>query len=292
MNKILTLSLLLLTVCLCACETKQEKQNAFDDQQQAYIDSLRGVNEQQANELDDILNTMSEVQEGLRLIGEAEGRVRVERNQGEGANKQALIEDMAYIQRTMKENKERIANLQQQIKTTSASNAKVKQTLEAQVAGLQEQMEATEKEIAALREELAKKDIVIAAQGDKINALESDVTTLSRDNEQKAQTMAKQDADLHTAYYVFGTKKELREQNILKKGDVFRDGMVRSDYFTKIDIRATKTIKLYSKNAELKTTHPASSYTLDKDGQGQMVLRISDPRKFWSVSKYLVIVVK
>ena len=40
------------------------------------------------------------------------------------------------------------------------------------------------------------------------------------------------------------------------------------------------------------TNHPAGSYSLDKDAQGQYTLRVLDPQKFWSVSKYLVIVVK
>ena len=64
------------------------------------------------------------------------------------------------------------------------------------------------------------------------------------------------------------------------------------DYFTQIDLRVTKVIRLYSKSAKLLTNHPAGSYSLDKDAQGQYTLRVLDPQKFWSVSKYLVIVVK
>ncbi len=40
------------------------------------------------------------------------------------------------------------------------------------------------------------------------------------------------------------------------------------------------------------TNHPAGSYTLEKDAQNQYVLRINNPQEFWSVSKYLVIIVK
>ena len=64
------------------------------------------------------------------------------------------------------------------------------------------------------------------------------------------------------------------------------------NYFTKIDYRVTKTIKLYSKSATLMTSHPADSYSLDKDSNGQYVLRITNPDRFWSMSKYLVITVK
>lgn len=90
----------------------------------------------------------------------------------------------------------------------------------------------------------------------------------------------------------YGTKRELREQRILQRGDVLKSNDFNKDYFTRIDLRVTKTIRLYSKSAKLMTSHPASSYSLDKDAQGQYTLRITNPQAFWSVSKYLVITVK
>ena len=101
-----------------------------------------------------------------------------------------------------------------------------------------------------------------------------------------------QDKALNTAWYVFGTKKELTAQNIVKRGDLVKGTDFNKDYFTQIDLRVTKVIRLYSKSAKLLTNHPAGSYSLDKDAQGQYTLRVLDPQKFWSVSKYLVIVVK
>ena len=64
------------------------------------------------------------------------------------------------------------------------------------------------------------------------------------------------------------------------------------DYFTKIDIRIDKEIKLYSKSAQIMTSHPAGSYTLQPDANKQYVLRINNPEAFWSTSKYLVVLVK
>lgn len=114
---------------------------------------------------------------------------------------------------------------------------------------------------------------------------------LQTDNTQKAQTISQQDKQLNTAWYVFGTKKELKQNNILNGGKVLREGFNRN-YFTKIDIRVDKEIKLYSKSAKILTAHPSGSYTLSKDTNGQYVLRISDPDSFWSTSKYLVVQVK
>ena len=79
---------------------------------------------------------------------------------------------------------------------------------------------------------------------------------------------------------------------ILEKGDVLKSADFNKDYFTQIDIRTDKEIKLYSKRAELLTTHPAGSYELVKDAKGQLTLKITNPTEFWSVSRYLVIQVK
>ena len=81
---------------------------------------------------------------------------------------------------------------------------------------------------------------------------------LSQKNEEKARTVAAQDKELNTAYYVFGTKKELREQRILKSGDVLKSNDFNKDYFTRIDLRVTKqNVYTQRKSAKLMTDHPA-----------------------------------
>ena len=143
----------------------------------------------------------------------------------------------------------------------------------------------------ALREELDKKDIHIAELDERVADLNDNVNTLTADNTQKSQTISTQDKQLNTAWFVFGTKKELKDQKILDHGEVLQSNF-NKEYFTKIDIRIDKEIKLYSSSAEILTNHPAGSYTLQRDAKKQYVLRITDPQTFWSTSKYLVILVK
>jgi hypothetical protein len=83
----------------------------------------------------------------------------------------------------------------------------------------------------------------------------------------------------------------LKEQRILVDGKVLQ-GNFNKSYFTKIDIRVSKEVKLYSKSVRLLTMHPSSSYTLTQDNNNQYILRISNPQLFWSTSKYLVVLVK
>ena len=152
-------------------------------------------------------------------------------------------------------------------------------------------MEVKDQQLQTLRAELEQKDIHIAELDEKVADLNTNVSNLKEENTQKAETISTQDKALHSAWFVFGTKKELKEQNILSDGEVLRSNF-NKEYFTKIDIRIDKEIKLYSKSAEVLTSHPASSYTLQRDANKQYVLRITNPDAFWSTSKYLVILVK
>jgi hypothetical protein len=117
------------------------------------------------------------------------------------------------------------------------------------------------------------------------------VQELTAESNQRAETISTQDKQLNTAWFVFGTKKELKEHQILVDGKVLQSSF-NKEYFTKIDIRVDKEIKFYSSHAEMLTSHPSSAYTLQRDANKQYVLRITDPQLFWSTSKYLVVLVK
>ena len=288
--------MLLAAVCslmfIASCSTKKENEQEAKDLSAATIDSLRQALTQSQNESSDMIETLSQIQDGFDQINEAEGIVNVENRQGEGGNKQRILDNMALIQNKLKLNRELIANLQQQLRTSNQSDSRTKAKLEEMVANFNKQLEDKNREIEELRSQLEARDIKIAEQGEQINSLNSSVNDLAQKNEEKSRTVAAQDKELNTAYYVFGTKRELREQRILQRGDVLKSNDFNKDYFTRIDLRVTKTIKLYSKSAKLMTNHPAGSYTLDKDAQGQYTLRITNPQSFWSVSRYLVITVK
>ena len=251
------------------------------------VDSLTRANVQKDNEINDLIDTFNLIEDGFNAINEAQGRVTVERS-GEGTGSLPRIkENMAFIQETLSQNKELIAKLQQKLRDSSIAGDKLKKTIDARTATLQQK----EQELLALRDELDLKDIHISELDEQVASLNSDVTQLKDDNARKDATISQQDKDLNTAWYVFGTKKELKEQNIIKGGDVLR-GNFNKDYFTKIDIRVDREIKLMSRDALLLTSHPAGSYTLLRDANKQYVLRIQNPEQFWSTSKYLVIQVK
>ena len=250
-------------------------------------DSLEQIIAQKDNEINDMMTTLSDIEEGFREITEAQNRVTIAK-QGEGTNtRQRIQENMQFIQAAMKQNKELINKLKQQVRESTVKGGQLKKIID----NLTQQMETKDKQIQTLREELDKKDIHIAELDEKVADLNTNVSSLKEENTQKSETISTQDKALHTAWFVFGTKKELKEQKILDDGEVLRSNF-NKEYFTKIDIRIDKEIKLYSKSADILTSHPANSYTLQRDANKQYVLRITDPQAFWSTSKYLVIQVK
>ncbi len=278
--------LLFFGFCLAALASCNQGKEA-DGKVAKQLDSLNQVIAQRDTELDDLMATMNEIEEGFREINEAEGRVSLAK-QGEGANREQRIrENMQFIQSTMKQNRELIEKLQKQLRQSSINSDELKRT----IANLTKQLEEKDKEIQNLRAELDAKNIHISELDEQIANLSTSVNSLTTEGQEKSQRISKQDEQLNTGWYVFGTKKELREQNILDGGEVLRSDFNR-DYFTKVDIRVTKEIKLYSSSAKMLTSHPESSYTLQRDANKQYVLRITNPQSFWSTSKYLVIQVK
>ena len=279
--------LLFVGLCLMAMVACQDQKTAQNLASISQADSLQKIIAQKDNEINDMMATLNDIQEGFRQITEAENRVTVAQS-GEKADKaQQIRENMQFISQRMQQNKQLINKLQQQLRESSFKGDELKKTIETLTA----QLEEKEQQLQQLRVELDSKDIHISQLDETINNLNTNVSSLQEESSQKTEVINTQDRQLNTAWYVFGTKSELKEQGILVKGRVLQ-GNFNKSYFTKIDIRVVNEIKLYSKWAKLLTMHPGSSYTLNRDSKDQYVLRITNPQTFWSTSKYLVVQVK
>ena len=187
----------------------------------------------------------------------------------------------------MQQNRALIKKLQDQLKNSNFRGSEMKKV----ISNMLKQLDEKDQQLQQLRAELEAKNIHIAELDETIEGLNTNVSNLQSENAQKAETINSQDVQLNTAWYVYGTKKELKDQRILVDGKVLQSSF-NKNYFMKIDIRVTKEIKLYSKSVKLLTTHPSGSYQLVTDENKQYVLQITTPQLFWSTSKYLVVLVK
>lgn len=247
--------------------------------------------------INDFLKAMNEIQYNLdsikskeMIITEAtEGNVELRKNQ-----KDQIIEDVHAIHALVEENKTKLDELRKQL---GKSNYQVME-LEKMLENMTKQLEQKDQEIAALTDMLRQMDI-------KVIALARDVQRLNKEGERKSQTIDDQSRKLeensialNTAFYVVGTKKDLKNDSIISNEGGFigigKEKKLADDFdldnFTKIDIRETQEIIIPAKKIEIVTSHPSGSYTTEKR-EADVVLTINDPEEFWKNSKYLVIVI-
>ena len=97
---------------------------------------------------------------------------------------------------------------------------------------------------------------------------------------------------MNECFYVIGSNKELKANNIISKKFLGKTKVLEGDfdrtYFTKGDKRTLSELPLHAKNAKILTKHPAGSYEI-LDIDGSKVLKINNPTKFWELSNFLVI---
>ncbi|NDW12269.1 hypothetical protein D0T50_05120 [Bacteroides sp. 214] len=286
MKKLTFLLVVCVAVSLASCDgiTGSSKVKAERD-------SLATALTQRDAELDEMMSTYNQIQEGFRKINVAENRVDLQRGtitENSISARQQIAADIEFISKTMEDNKTQIAKLQAQLKNSNTNSAQLKKAIES----LQKELEVKTKRIEELQNELASKNIRIQELDAAVTSLSATKESLTAENEEKARVVAQQDKAINAAWFVFGTKSELKSQKILDGGDVLKSADFNKDYFTQIDVRTTKEIKLYSKRADLLTTHPTGSYILEKDDKEQLTLKVTNPTDFWSISRYLVIQVR
>lgn len=287
--------ILLALTCATALLACQNTGNNANDNKDEQTDST-AIYKQQLAEQDEMLKAINEIEDRLTAINEAEGRIQQLR---EGVdNRQTaekISEEIDFIEETLSENRKKIEELQQQLnKNTTVSNE-----LKNKIKNLTQQLEQRDLEIKDLRQQILDKDARIGQLDESVSQLTDENTRVKEENakvkeesEVNAQIAHNQDIQLNTAWYIYGTSKELKEKHILDSGEVLKNGNFDKNDFIKIDIRQTNVIPLDSKHAKLLSTHPEGSYSLMKDSRGLYTLHITDAYKFWSVSKYLVIRVK
>ncbi len=252
---------------------------------QAEKDSLEAVLKTSDAETQEMMAVISEVEANFDKIREAEKYISTQSGQsGEMSHdtKKRVNDNFQMIQEILKRNKAQLAELNKKYAGSNKQVASLQNTIDR----LNKEMQESSARLVELQSELAKRDEAIAQ-------LSSDITELAQYAEEQSTTIKEQDKSLHTAYYVFGTANELKEQKILSGGflkstKVMQDTF-NKDYFLQIDIRQVTDIPLYAPKAKLWSTHPEGTYEFVKGANDNLTLQITDTQRFWSLTKYLII---
>lgn len=270
----------LCVLALVACNNAQRERELT-----AQNDSLAVALEEKSEALNQAMRAIADIQEGFRVINEAEGRMAIHAGVEGVTDTQLLKEDITFIQQKMEANRVQIERLQKKLKANDIELDGLRKVL----GNLQRELDDKVTRIAALQAELMEKNIRIAELDSAVMMLTGDVNALHKMTDMQQEVIEQQVLQLNAAWFVYGTAKELKDQNVLKSGKVFTSTDFNKNYFTEIDVREDKVFPLYAKHAKLLTTHPNGSYEFLRDGDKLLTLSIVDAQAFWSVSRYLVI---
>lgn len=283
--KQIVIALSVLAVVFTSCDLSNKKQAEYLALEQER-DSLKLEVMKSGAELEDMLSLLNEIDDNFQKIKSVENYLTVQSAKGgelTPTTKERISNDMKLLAETLQKNKEQISKLQAQLGKSKLNSAE----LSKMISKLQVEMDSKAVMITDLQAQLSQRDIRIAE-------LDEVVTALSTRSSLQDALIESQDANLHTAYYCFGTAKELKDEKIIS-GGVFTSSKTlpagfNKEYFTKVDIRQFTSLPLNSKKATLKSNHPKDSYELAKDpNTKELTLKIINTTEFWSVSRYLVI---
>jgi len=258
---------------------------------------LQYAAEQKDKDIEQFIRSMLKIQNNLDSIKELEKIVTLNRPSGkEGAQSmdEKIMDDIKLLYLKMEQNKLIIAKMEKDLKNSSIYNAQLVKMVER----LKKDLSAKEEEIVKLKDELAKLKIYIDELIADVDKLALEKEGLEETVVKKEEEIAAKDDEMHTAYWIVGTAKELKEKGVMTKEGGFigigrakkLSGSVDLNKLTKINTKEVKNIAIGGKKAELISPHPAGTYEWkgDKKKDG---LVITDHEGFWRNSKVLVIVV-
>lgn len=272
---------MLMCVSFVGCNYKSDAYKTLEQEK----DSLLLEEQKKTAEIKQMMSVMNLIEENFTKIREAENYVTFQTTQEQitedGMDR--IVQDIDLISNTLLENKNQISGLRKQLSMSKTASVEMKRLIER----LNSKVDEHAKTITTMQEQLALKDIRIQELDNLVLSLNDTVTVLKGDVIEKEIKITVQEERLNKVWFVFGTKKELRDQDIYTRNGLLEEGF-NKDYFLEADARTLNEISLYSKKAKLLTNHPVSSYEFEKVDDF-LVLKITNPDKFWEISHYLVI---
>lgn len=279
---------------LFSCNQEEmEQTRAKLDKSSHEIDSLKLFLVERETSMNEYMTYFNDIERNLDSVTAKQGiialnsdkQIELKRTQRERIN-----DAIAGINELMDLNYKTIETLKKKLKNSGYNNAQLEKT----VMMLNEDLALKTQELADLNTRLESMNAQIAQ-------LQTSVEILNEENMTQSKNLSDKTTALHTAFYVVGKSKELQTSKIIdKEGGLLGIGRtpklnqnIDNSKFTQIDYTKMNTIPINDDNVKIVTTHPSDSYKLDKDSNDKDMIKnliVIDPEKFWSASKYLVIV--
>ncbi|MCF0189697.1 MAG: hypothetical protein HUJ96_00400 [Marinilabiliaceae bacterium] len=252
------------------------------------LDSIQSLVDVKDQTMGLLASTMAGIQENLSAIKEREKIVATAVNSGEQTTKEQIENDIQAINDLLQQNKKKVEDLTAQLRKATKKNSEFESIIKV----LEEQIAQQNEEIQKLQAILTDKDVEIGFLNNAVIKLSTAVDSTKTVANQALENVAQLTDEKNTAYYVVGSRSELRSKGITESSGLFSkkvSGDADEALFTKINLTEVTEIPTNCKRIKIITTHDENSYTEKKDAAGIITIVIKDKAKFWSKSKYLVI---
>jgi len=278
----------LCTLLVLGCNNKSEELQQQLTQLQTEKATLEQSITERDKQFEEVMHAVNEVYNSLEETRTKEATL-VERTEGaEGAarltstdTRQKMLQSISSIGATLQENKKKIANLESRVKT------------------LRGEFASLNKLVDNMKQTLLEREQSIAALQANVQGLEATLAEKTQIINEKETVIGKQQKHLNTAYYVAGTRADLKEKGIITDEGGFLWGLLGSttviasgvdqSLFTPIDKTLDQTIHVAGKVDEILPRRSKDFFALANMDKNNSDLTILTPDKFWQ-DQYLVIV--
>jgi len=303
LNRRMSLPLALVLMVLIAIAGVVAFYMEYNHKQKLMAEYNQAMTDQQNH----VLAVYDQIESNLASIREHESMISQgfagPENNSDLAPEERIQNEINYIKYLIDENNKLIASLNEQIdqKNTRISGyEKSIKDYKVKITKYQEQLDLLVAEKEALKSDLDNTILAKNQLATQVDQLGNEVVQKNSIIDQQNQRLLDRELALHTAYYRIGSFKSLRDHEIVEKeGGVLGINRVMTltdnpdpNQFQKIDTREITRIPIDARNCEIVTGQDPNSYEIVYADNTAEWLNITDPEKFWSKSKYLVIVVR
>lgn len=276
-------------LCLTAfvsCDNTAKQQAAAA---MSVSDSLKLVVFNQQNELAELVSTLNAASQQLDQIN---GQIAVSGSDDNLASQRdRLLNQLAAVQQKIADKEKMLSDMQKKYKSVLGENNELKKSIS-----------RMKDEISGYQYRIEQYETLISSQTAAIDSLTGDLTDVRENlfqtqavSDAQAAVIGNQDKMLNTGYYVIAEKSALKEMGLIEGGLFVKKRLTTKGFdtsvFKEVDIRDITEIPLGSKDATILSSAPEGSYELVKGYDKKLTLRILDQEKFWSLSKYLVVMI-
>lgn len=207
------IALIAMTMMMFSCNIVTERERQLRDSL-AMLQSIMSFKDSVQMDYD---NTLKSIQQNIAAIKEREKLLSTAEYESGRAPKDEIEADIARINDLLQENKKKVADLTARLKKANLDN----KDFEYKMQVLQDQLAMQNAEVDKLTAILQAKDVEIEQWKELNTKLSNSVDSVSRVASVAFDDIAKLTDDKNTAFYIVGTKSDLKAKGITETSGLF-----------------------------------------------------------------------